>query len=124
MLGPLAGLAGVQEVSQALVVNFHKARREGELRQTDTDRLSAEAEHGGGGTCSGCAGWCWYHCVSLHQRLLFPKATDWAAADAPVSGTSCCPIDVSDGTLVIIIIIIHMYLNQFKFHVLSFCLVE
>lgn len=32
MLGPLAGLPGVEEVSQGLVVNFNKARCEGELR--------------------------------------------------------------------------------------------
>ena len=32
VLGPLAGLAGVEEVSQSLVVNFNKAGCEGKLR--------------------------------------------------------------------------------------------
>lgn len=38
MLGPLAGLASVEEVSQGLVVNFNKACCEGELRQK-TDKF-------------------------------------------------------------------------------------
>lgn len=33
MLGPLAGLPSVEEVPQGLVVNFNKARCEGELRE-------------------------------------------------------------------------------------------
>lgn len=36
VLGPLAGFSSVEEVAQCLVVNLHKARREGELRRQNT----------------------------------------------------------------------------------------
>lgn len=36
VLGPLAGLARVEEVAQRLVVDLHEARREGELRRHES----------------------------------------------------------------------------------------